>query len=510
MIPFQSSSLFRFSANFNRGLYGALLLGMFLSACSESTPEAFSFAHSAVVKQTISRLQSSVDQDRITARPEGADEAIEVEQVAGLVTMLAHSTLRERALPLEDIKNIGEGALPTLVVISARTDKSQAERMAAVEMMAEFASPKAIEHLLKICESAPEPWIRSQAAWRLGTIAADWAVPRMVYRLKYEVDHEAAIWLANSLAQCGNYGGQDALYTVRSQGTTQALRERASEQLRTIAQEAGLSDTQELWNLWTFGDPTGKLLRKQPSDRLQLEVWKLISDLSGEHFQLRGVDDSRFILSHLGAWVTGPLCEALHDDDVYVRVHAAQCLARMGARASGAGPTLVSALSDPSLAPAAAAALGEIAYPLAGPDLQALLLAPTSAHELRVACASALGRMGLSGSAQSLETVLANSEEPFDLRQRAAISLCEMNLGNNAAAFLLAAMADPRADRFGAEVALGNWLELLETSSGKEALSAWQDLQPELGLIVTSEDAEERISTREALLTKVLPNLLAP
>jgi hypothetical protein len=79
----------------------------------------------------------------------------------------------------------------------------------------------------------------------------------------------------------------------------------------------------------------------EPSLRLRLDTWRWISQLSGEHFQLRGVDDARIVLSQLGSWATGPLTEALHDADVYVRVHVAQCIERMGPRGLAAGPELL-------------------------------------------------------------------------------------------------------------------------------------------------------------------------
>ena len=60
------------------------------------------------------------------------------------------------------------------------------------------------------------------------------------------------------------------------------------------------------------------------------ELWRLVSDLSGEHFQLRGVDDARFILSRLGPWSAAEFAAALEDDDPYVRLHVAQVLERMG------------------------------------------------------------------------------------------------------------------------------------------------------------------------------------
>ncbi len=476
--------------------------------CSEPAQEAAQFTHSAVVQDHLAKLDQRLSQS--AENSDSQAQAVDPEQVGGLVAMLATSSGGARELPLTDVQALGDGALAPLMVIATRTDKPQQERLAALELMEALGSLRATEQLLKICESSPEAWMRAQSAWRLGNLRADWTVSRLLYRLKYEVDEETRVWIARTLGLCGNYAGQDALYNTQNQGSTPELQQSAQQQIQDIVQASGVEDAQVLWNSWYVADPEGKILRKDPSDRFLREFWRLVSDLSGEHFQLRGVDDARYILSNLGAWATPYLCQALHDKDVYVRVHVAQCLERMRGRATGAGPHLLEALTDESLAPAAATALGEISFPLAEPKLRELLLALTSPHELRVACASALGRIALPKSLVALEQVLAADSEPYDLRQRAAISLCQMGRGEQAVPFLHAAMADVRVDRFGAEVAIGFWLGQLEGPAAASALEQWNALQPTLGLIATSEQAETRINSRHALLSQVLESLLNP
>ncbi len=197
----------------------------------------------------------------------------------------------------------------------------------------------------------------------------------------------------------------------------------------------------------------------------------------------------------------------MHDEDVYVRVHGSQCLERMGPRATSAGPTLVQGLSDPTLAPAAAAALGRVAYPSAEPTLRRLLEDATTNHELRVACASSLGLIGLSASVEALDRLLV-SEAPFDLRQRCAISLCQMGSSGDGARFLLDALADPQSDRFGAESALGTWLTSQEGVVAEEVKAAWQALEPAPNASTSSEEAEARITARAELLRARLEQLV--
>ena len=478
------------------GLWLSLPLASVPSGCSEPATELPTFEHYPALSQALAEAEAAVEAARSEA-PAAAE--VEPEHVSGLVHMLANSSGRTRELPLEEIATLGDGAAPLLAVIAANTEHDGAERLAACELLAALGTPRATEHLLQLCEKAPEGWLRSQAAWRLAGVPHDWIVPRLAYRLKYELDEEAAIWVAHCLGAHGNYSGLEGLWSMSRGGGSEAVRAAAAERLAELAKAAGAASPEEHWELWTGTDPERRLWRAEPSPRLVRDVWRQIEQLSGEHFQLRGVDDARFILSRLGSWVTEPLSRALHDEDVYVRVHAAQCLERMGPRANRAGPVLVEALADPSVAASAAAALGRVAYPSAEPVLRRLLEDTGTDHELRVACAAALGRIGLSASIEALEG-LANSSAPADLRQTSATSLVGLGVGDRAASFLLEALAPGSPDRPGAEAALGAWLAQLEDDAGREALQAWNALAPAAGAIPTRVEVEARLAARRHLL----------
>ena len=437
----------------------------------------------------------------IEPRPEAAgEEELEPELVRGLVMTLAESTGRARTLPLEEIGTLGDPAAPTLAVIAASSEAPPGHRMAAAELLATLATHRAVEHLLQLAERSPEAWMRAQAAWRLSTIGADWTVPRLLKRLKYEVDEETAIWVAAALGSAGNQAGLEPLYRLWREGSTDTVRASAEARLVELSGQVGTESADELWRLWFEGDPEQRLLRAEPSARLEQEVWRHVEQLSGEHFQLRGVDDARFILSHLGAWATAPLSEALHDEDVYVRVHVAQVLERMGSRATLAGPVLVDALADPGLAADAALALGSVAYPSAEPVLARLAADPVADHGLRVACATSLGRIGLSASAPALEGLLAEGT-PGDLQLAAARSLCQLGLGASGAAELLReVLGDPRGDRFGAELALEAWLGTLEGERAEAVREAWRQLAAPAGSITTPAEDRARLEARATLL----------
>ena len=55
------------------------------------------------------------------------------------------------------------------------------------------------------------------------------------------------------------------------------------------------------------------------SDAQLREVWDLVLDMSGETFQLRPVDDARYVLSRLGPWCAREVASALTDEDPWLR-----------------------------------------------------------------------------------------------------------------------------------------------------------------------------------------------
>jgi len=468
-----------------------------LAGCGGADAPA-AFEHYPAVERAIARLEAEVAaQER--AEPPPAARELEREHVPGLVRMLAHSSGRARELPLEEVRALGDAATPTLAALAAGAETAPEERAAACELLGEVASQLATSHLLELCEKAPEAWLRAHAAFQLGRVGRDHVLPRVLRRLKYEADQEVVVWLASAAAAYRNYAGLEALWMVRNAPRTTDLSALAEERLAAIAQEAGVADPDEHYQLWFGGDPEGRLPAAEPSARLRLEAWRRIRDL--RDFQLRGVDDGRFVLSRLGTWIVDPLCEALHDDDRYVRVHAAQCLERMGPRALAAGPTLLTALSDPTLAIDAAAALGGVAYPGAEPALRELLTSSRD-HELRVAAARALGRLGLAVSIPALRAVV-EGEEPLDLRQAGATSMVQAGAGDEVALRLLAMMSDPAADRPAAEAALEQWLSGREDAVSRAVFERWLALAPPPGIIPTAEEVEQRLARRAELLRAI-------
>lgn len=475
----------------------ALSLALLVLACSRAErDEAPIYELTDVAQHSLAELEARVEP--LPAAPEPSAEQRSI--AAGSVSVLAGGASDFRSVALDDLRGVGPAAVPVLREILLDPARLAEERAAAAEGLGALDDPIADEVLVQALEKAPEPWLRAQAAWRLASTRSDHLLPRLILRLKYEKDAETVIWLAATLARLGSFAGLDGLCVLRDGAATEELRATSAARLAEIVEETGAADAEELVRDWKSGALETRLAAAKPSERLRLEAWRLIAGLSA--WNLRGVDDNRFALSHLGAWVAAPLAAALHDADVYTRVHAAQCLERMGPRARAAGHELVLALAEPRTAPAAAAALGAIGFEPAGPELEAML-ANSVDLELRVAAARALEKLP-SPSALDLLGRVFRSDGPHDLRQAAAESLAGSERGAGVVPFLVECLTSPLADPGGAEAALERWISG-SSAADPELVARWRELAVPLDRIETSDEATRRRAARAELLRAPAP-----
>jgi HEAT repeat protein len=317
-------------------------------------------------------------------------------RVDGLLETVAGSRDQLRRAALEELAGLGDAAVPLLEAKLEDAEAAAALRRAAAEVLGAIDATAAARALLERLELArtevdPDPWMRATCAWQLGLTSQDWAVPRLVLCLKYEVDQETVLWLAESLARFGNFAGLEGAAVVEAQGATPEVRARAAELRARLAQEHGFASPADLERAWHEGDPEGKLPPDAPSARHRLELWRTIASLA--EWQLRGVDDARFVLPRGRASGARLLAQALRDENRYVRVHSAQCLERMGPRARPAIPALIEALDDPVCGPTAAAALGSLGAREAIPALTECLAGAVD-PDLRAAASRALEALG--------------------------------------------------------------------------------------------------------------------
>ena len=437
-----------------------------------------------VVAEALAELEARVA--AAEPEPRTTTEGDLEQRVDGLLQSLASSSAGDsmRRLVLAELAQIGDPAIGPLSRALADRALEPRLRRAAAEALAAIDTPAAAEVLLARVEGSrtelePENWLIAQCAWRLGETGQEWVVPRLILCLRYEAEHEAVLWLASTLAHFGNLSGLEALAVVASTGNDE-MRPRAAGLLQSIADDAGFERWEDLEAAWR-GRPGTVLDEQPPSLRHRLEIWRHIRALS--EWQLRGVDDGRFVLSREGRAAAELLGRALGDEDRYVRVHAAQCLERMGRRGAVAGPALVAALDDPEVAHQAAAALGGVRY---APGVEPLIarLSPDRPLELRVAAARALGLLEGQAIAAALRPLLAGSE-PLDLRAAAAGALVRTAPLDEVAdplALLVELLESPALEPTEIEVALDDWLlrSVEEDVDGAGELhAAWRAIDDE-------------------------------
>jgi HEAT repeat protein len=474
----------------------ALGLALLAGACGERAEPGPTFPLRAVVKPVLARLEADLPPPEAVPEADG-DARDRFEAVIG---PLRASDADLRELVIEDARALPPAGVELLA--RALLDPAESERtaIALAEVLGALATPRALEALRTGLESAPQPAVRAQCAYRLGRSGDDRVVPCLILRLKYEKDFETVYWIADALARFHHLAGLDALLVLWSRAASEELRANAAYRLNELAREHDLADVTELIGRWRAGTLPA---RGTPSRALELEGWRWIARL-GE-WNLRFVDDARFVLVGLEGWIVPVLVEALHEEEVYVRLHAAQCLERRGRRGAEAAATLEAALAEPRIAAVAAGALGALGATSAAPALERA--AGTSGDpELRTGATRALGLLGLERSVPVLRA-LFGSAGSLDLRQAAAEALLSIEPATDALSFVRECLLDERADAASAELALGAWLagRAAADPAAARALERWNSLGPEPGKIPTEAEVTERRRARHEVLRALVP-----
>ncbi len=435
---------------------------------------------------------ATVEEDPVGAQsPSPLDPGL-VEFREGMVELLL-STPDALKRAQGDIEGIGAAMLPVLVRGLQDGERPALERKALIDLGATLPSAEMASALCDVAADAEDAWLRRYAVWALefhrSAEGADAVVPRLLLRLKYEPDGEALGWILRAL---WGFGCDAALERARARAVSLSDAAGRSSLLASLAGYEGLGPPDV---------PT-------PSQALLGETWLWISDLSGAHFQLRGVDDARYVLSALGPWAGEVLAEALEDDDDHVRLHTAQVLERMGRRGRAAAGSLGAALEDPSGAVrgAAAEALVAVAGDEAAPRLLGRLgAAPPVPYEDRVALARAIANLPTPPSKRLREVFERGPGD--DLRLACAGGL--LRTGDDAALeWLLDRLRSSSGDPAGAEATLGRWLAgpanhvepLLDPAA---ALEAWTAQNASGAVIHSAVQAAARRKARAASIERL-------
>ncbi len=486
--------------------YVALLLACALGAsCVEETEQSAPtpFTTKSVLTPALLKLESALEAMGSLGEPSLED----LELGEGLIDFLQTAPPGMGDAAFEDAQAQGNVLVPVYAQLLASPDASVADKAAAARLTAAIATPAAAQVLLEQLEQNTAPSVRATCAWKLGDMGFDFVIPSLIKRLKYEKDSSVTPWLGSSLAKLGNYAGVAYMVTVAGWGGPGS---EAAAELYRVVTAAGFEDSSSLIQAWESGDPSAPFASQERSTRYQLKVWQLVQDLTD--FQLRGVDDSRFILSKLAKQAVPLLTEALYDENSYVRFHVAQALGRMGPRARGAGATLVLGLKDNLLAPYAAEALGSIDYPLA---MAALLEATEAGRDpgLRLAAVRGLAILADSASVPRL-LELAKEDDFPELAQSAAEGL--IYCGQGAAFAMRVLQVAQTATQTGLDAdtslnALSHWVDNRAGTGEPLALEiqeAYHALAPEPGIPPTREEDRARRQARIELLEAALPKLL--
>ena len=473
-----------------------------LVACQESeatTREPFEL-YPVVVPQ----LRAAEARIAEAAAAAGPAAEVDPDQIHGLTTMVGNADESMRAIAIEEIQQLGPGCVPVLAALVRDESASDAERAAAIELLGALDCEAGAEVLLEQVESGKPAWTRAHAAWRLSASSQDWIVPRLVLRLKYEKDHDTVIWIASAAARFDNFSGLMALDVVATRSPEEELRASAAARMALIAQEAGFEDVATLWSAW-FGGEDVQRFHPPRSERFDLEIWRWIARF--EEFQLRGVDDGRYVLERMGPRAAELLAESLHDDNVYVRVHAAQSLERIGPRAVTAGETLVAALADEILAANAASALGSLRYAPAEAELAQLTTLKDL--ELSLAATRALGGFGEDAdetTRTALEAAFTYGLESEE-RQAAAESLVYIGAGDEVlpalCEFLTSAQVEPETSARAIRHWLGKQAEA-GSDEARQAAEEWDALAFPSEAIVPVEEIRAARAARREIVERLL------
>lgn len=300
------------------------------------------------------------------------------------------------------------------------------------------------EHALLVLEPGladPDPAIRARAAFLCGRTGAAIAVFPLLLRFKYEMNPTAVVWIADALAHVGNFTGLpwiDGAMTVEA--TQNEAGQRAIEICRlhghALPDEPTWADLQQaMRDLHQGFLRTGTVPRPPAPPDEKLVAARIAAHLvATEGFQLRPVDEARYVLTRLGKLAVPHLAAPLHAEEPYLRTMVLQVIAGIGPAALPLADAIVPLLGDPLTASYALRALGEIGATTAADHVLARLSVVDT--ELRAAAANAAGVMRLEAARPRLEALLADPNEPADVRVQAAFALCRLGAHPAARSFL--------------------------------------------------------------------------
>ncbi|MEZ5976643.1 MAG: HEAT repeat domain-containing protein [Planctomycetota bacterium] len=452
----------------------ALLLALPLAACGEEKTAAPLPPPTlrAVVEETRAGIAADAP-----AEPEPLSQEA-LDRLPDLLEFVATSKGDLAKAGRQDLLGLGEGVIAKLHDVALDQAETDAHRSAALATLGDGPSGRAAAALNDVLTQGREPWLRSTAAWYLGEIEDESWVPDAVLHLKYEVDGEVVQYLAQAIDKRGFVAGLPALLVLSTTAADEEQRGAAYALAQKMADERGYATPEELDRAWRAGE-----VEPPPTtDGLRASIWHWISRLA--EWQLRGVDDARYVLVCMGRSAAPMLGEALYDTDPYVRLHTAQVLERMGGRGRPAAKALVDHLRTPDVAPQAAVALGSVGGPSAGPALEAAL-APDQRPELRLGAARGLALLADPATLETLRSEFTRERDAWpELAQAVAEARLACGDAGDAVTFATACLDRDGLDPASSGLALEAWVARraeLEEPGFADLLEAWNAIGAKRG-----------------------------
>jgi len=282
--------------------------------------------------------------------------------------------------------------------------------------------------------------VRTRVAYALGERGSVDSLPALLLRLKVEQEPAPKLWLAGAIVTLGNHCAP-AWNAVAERFEDPNLSADAAQIANAALLAAGIplpenatwddarTAVAKLRDHWLReGSAMGAEARpfEKPTDvepRLMAALALALVELS--EFQLRPVDEARYVLKHIGRRALPMLRLALTASESYVRAHSVEVARDIGPAARPLEDAILQLLDDPLTRLTATQAAGLLGATSAIPHLQARLVG----DDLELACAAAasLGEIGAETSRGALLARLNDETVAIDLRVYAAYGLARLD-----------------------------------------------------------------------------------
>lgn len=370
------------------------------------------------LKARLEELSAGREADSPVERP--LDAGVQ-SQASSAILQLRELSPAVRAEAVELLASLGMPAATPLLDAVRRVEALDYERVAILDALGRIGDRRALPVLFALVADDESPIVRASASVALAEIGEVRVLPDLVLRLKYEEDGFVVNAICATLFKLGLATGIDKL--LGNLDGRIRLREEAAEVLGKILGDRFEFDpwgaagkralaVEKMREWWWLEGP--RVLSTLNADldvdpELERRIIEVVFELS--KYQMRNVDDGRYILEGLGGIGVPYLCLGLNDENQYVRAHCVEVFLRMGLPGREGRVTLRSIVGDPLLRPDVVRSLGVLEDRESLPLLFRAL--EDRAIDVRICAVDALGCLGEASALPHLER-LAKAEIDSD------------------------------------------------------------------------------------------------